>query len=512
MPARRVVIVGSGVAGALVAQSLLARDPSCSILMLEAGPSIAMRDRRKWLDLVTADTNPYAANLDRTGDIGTISPGMRVEGSRVLGRGGSTTHWNGMSFRFKPEDFAVKSNTGLEIDWPFDYDTLEPWYHRAEIALGVAGDSSEDDPPRKGKPYPVEAPPYMAGDAPVMKAMDALGMSYGHLPMARTKDCVTTGTCYYCPVGGKYSADMTLDTLGSNPRFELRSGAPATRILLHAKGRASGVEYLDMANGETRREDADVVVVCAGSFETPKLLLASQDRYWPEGIGNDTGHVGQHPKMHDGLRTAGFLAVNAEKFRQELDFPTLVSRHYDTPAEQREGKLFFVHRNVATGAKSPEDMMAEGADLSEVDAAANGRIAFHFYGHREIFSEEGDYLKLAPGRTRFGLPKMEARFTYTDASRAVAQKALDRMAQVLERMGASDIRKTIDTPNGAAHYGGTARMSREARDGVIDGTLKIHDMDNVYLCSNAVFPNISAVNPTLTLGALALRLGEHLGA
>ncbi len=55
-------------------------------------------------------------------------------------------------------------------------------------------------------------------------------------------------------------------------------------------------------------------------------------------------------------------------------------------------------------------------------------------------------------------------------------------------------------------------MSSSDTDGVVDANLRVHGTDNLYVCSNAVFPNVTAVNPTLTLGALAVRLAEHIAA
>jgi choline dehydrogenase-like flavoprotein len=156
--------------------------------------------------------------------------------------------------------------------------------------------------------------------------------------------------------------------------------------------------------------------------------------------------------------------------------------------------------------------MKQGSSAAEIQARLDGMVSFHFFGHREIFTVEGDYLALAPGRTRFGLPKMDVHFTYTDEAKAAGFKAGERMAAVLRAMGAKDIHVTIDTPNGAAHFGGTSRISAKPADGVADGDLRVHGVDNVYLVSNAVFPNIAAINPTLTLAALALRLGEKLAA
>jgi choline dehydrogenase-like flavoprotein len=512
MKSRRVIIVGSGVAGALVSERLLAKDGSVSILMLEAGPHIVMRNRRMWQDMVTAGADPYKAHQDSDSDAGDIVQTVTMQGARLFGRGGTTAHWYGYSFRFKPEDFHLRANTGREIDWPFGYETLEPYYHQAELAMGVAGDSVADDPPRKGKPYPFAAPPFVAADGPVVAAFEARGISYGHLPIARSGNCVTTGTCVYCPVGGKYSADLTLDELESGRGFELRVNAPVLRVLLNNKRSIAGVEYMDMATRTRHRELADEVVICAGAFETPKLLLASAEANWTEGLGNATGHVGRHPKVHDILFANGVLPRNPQRLRHELDIPTLCTRHWDTPKEQRDGKFFFISTNLKDYPAPLSQMMAGGTSAAELDAMGEGPLSFSFFGHRECFSFDGDFVKLASGTNRFGLPKMEVRYTTSEATRTAAAECLTRMRDVFRTMGAGDIRSEIIEPIGTYHFAGTTRMSKRAADGVVDENLTVHEIENLHLCSNAVFPTVSAVNPTLTLAALALRLGDHLAS
>ena len=62
------------------------------------------------------------------------------------------------------------------------------------------------------------------------------------------------------------------------------------------------------------------------------------------------------------------------------------------------------------------------------------------------------------------------------------------------------------------HAASTCRMSKDPKDGVVDGDLRVHGTDNLYVCSNAVYPNLGAINPTDTVTALAFRLGDHLNA
>lgn len=57
--------------------------------------------------------------------------------------GGTTLHWLRTSLRMLPEDFRLKSLYGVGIDWPIDYQELEPWYRKAELELGVSANVEE---------------------------------------------------------------------------------------------------------------------------------------------------------------------------------------------------------------------------------------------------------------------------------------------------------------------------------------------------------------------------------
>lgn len=108
----KILIVGSGVAGAVIANELLSKGLG-PITMLEAGPTIVMRDKRKWLDLVMAGKPAYASSEDRSEDyVATGQSPWFINGGRLIARGGSTLHWGGWCPRFRPEDFALRSAVG----------------------------------------------------------------------------------------------------------------------------------------------------------------------------------------------------------------------------------------------------------------------------------------------------------------------------------------------------------------------------------------------------------------
>ena len=178
---KSIIIVGSGVAGASLARQLLETGNDYQITMFEAGPDFVTGDYRVWLDFLMAGKRPYLPFVD---DPRAEHERFGLRGSRLFMKGGITNHWGGETPRFKPEDFELKSRTGIGADWPIDYDALSPYYARAEFLLGIEGDSGNDDPPRHGLKYPFPPTPYTLNNMTLIKGNYILddpkvGLGYG---------------------------------------------------------------------------------------------------------------------------------------------------------------------------------------------------------------------------------------------------------------------------------------------------------------------------------------------
>lgn len=506
------VIVGSGVAGAIVASALLERSDIQRVLILEAGSVVPQMDRRAWMDYVTTWKLPYNPNEDQRSDYDLASQPIAFEGGRLFVRGGSTMHWGGWTLRYKPEDFRAWTHAGREADWPYEYEDLEHYYWLAEQMLGVSGPSSDNDPPRFGRPYRYAAPPMVAADEVIRDSLEQLGMRYSHFPIARFADrCVTTGTCRYCPVGGRYSATQTLDALertyGPSGRLAIRTSVAVKSIIFGPDHTATGVTYSEKSGSEMQALEADLIVLCAGAIETPKILLASTSPRRTTGLGNHSGHLGRHFKIHPMLYVDAILDRNPRRVLQELDFPTLACRHFDTPKEQRDGKLFF-SRTSRFPQLDIERMMVEGGTEARIDHAVTGPSTITLSGFIEEFSTDDSRVSLAKGRTSFGVTRTSLAYAPLDNKEAI-QRHLTNMSRVLENAGARVVKKGLYEKR-VDHTASTTRMSTDPAQGVVDADLRVHGTDNVYVCSTSVFPTISAVPPTLTLAAVALRLGDHL--
>ncbi|CAB3755675.1 GMC oxidoreductase [Paraburkholderia solisilvae] len=521
------LIIGSGVAATALANRLLAHDKSADILLLEAGQKVQMKDSAIWHDYVVSGKLPYTRyydlpypERDHAGEnVNAGKTTIPLDGARAFTYGGSTIHWGGWAFRLKPEDFALNTNAGRGLDWPFAYDALEPWYCEAEHYIGVSGDAQDPTVPRS-RAYPFPAFPYTLEDQPVAKAMDALQLQYSHLPIARHgitdtvsrhAPCQTTGTCKYCPFGARYSANNFLDDMlswGDYPNLKVRLQSIVEQIIVSAKDRAAGVIVRDAQTGERLTIEADTIIVAAGTIESSKLLLRSTSTFWANGIGNDHDLVGRNIVTHPYFIFTANLPANALRLQAEMNFPTLVSRHFDSPAEQRDGKFILVNPPNGSTVDLLSQMQA-GIRGTELDQHVTGPTQIQLHGMLEVFSEPENRIANFDRTNRMGMQETLVDYSQAPSFAARMQQVQQQVQRIFETMGAT-LTGAPSISWRADHAACTCRMSDAPEQGVTGHDLRVHGMENLYVCSNAVFPNTGAVNPTLTLTALALRLGEHL--
>lgn len=510
----KVLIIGSGVAGSLVATSLLSRGWG-PVTMLEAGPPVRMRDPRLWLDFVTTGIAPYDLLYDNPDDFtwsGDPEQPWAIHESRVIGRGGSTLHWGGWCPRFMPEDFALYSNAKQGIDWPFGYDDLEPYYCRAEEYLQVAGDSSYPGRDWRSRPYPLEVAPYPLTACPIVPVMDMLKFSYQHMPVARNTvsingkpQCVTHNTCNYCPIGARFTGDQPLDALERSPAFTLITSAPAMQLQMASKSRVAGVQYVDMTTGMEKTIEAEWIFVCAGALETPKLLLASQNAYWPNGVGNDNDLVGRYLVANPYLYSRYYSLSNPQRLQQELDFPTLCSREWDSEQQQAEGKFLM---NMAHTAPDliPEQSIYSGETADQIQADVTGQVFYELQGALAPFPSYNNRVTLASGTTRFGLQRTSIITPDPLYSDSNVQTYLNFMSEILHTMGFTSVNDGAGVYHQRGdHASSTCRMANTDVDGVVAPNLQVFGTDNLFIASNAVLPTLPAANPTLTLVAVIMR-------
>jgi choline dehydrogenase-like flavoprotein len=515
-----VAIVGSGVSGALIANELA--KAGIRVVIVEAGPRT---DREESLRRFRSGNHPFANNEWAPQTAGSdmsyfIQTGpVPFAGLYERRVGGSTWHWAGACPRLLPNDFAIRTNYGVGVDWPLTYDDLEPWYLKAEYELGVAGDSTTDyGSPRSGD-FPMPPIPFASGDALFVKAGEKLGLPVVMTPQAKNSiesymgrpQCCGSGTCSpICPIQARYDATTHLDMAEANG-VTLLENSVVFRIDLDDSGNATGVTFRrpDKTEGAVT---CRLLVVAANAIETPKLLLMSASDRAPNGVANRSDQVGRNLADHiavsscavvDGvyagsrgpLEIAGIDAVRDGHFRsQHAAFRIQVLNTAGSPRDY---------------AKAYIDAGYSGAEVSSLVRYSAPR-SICLSAIIEQLPDPENRVTVHPSEVdAIGIPRPQIHYSIDDYTRRGIDVAQEVNRQVLEAAGGKNP-TAYSTPASACHIMGTTRMGADPATSVTDQFGRSHDHPNLFIAGSSLFPAGGAANPTLTISAVALRTANHI--
>ena len=241
------------------AGSLHATDASCFDGLTDPGtvnagrPTVLTLDASNWQD-------PKQAYLIQKGPLAFASTYDRVGG-------GTTRHWLGTSLRFVPNDFTMKTTYGREIDWPFGYSTLEPWYGKAEWEIGVSANKADQDylgiTFGANYNYPMPGIPMSMVDDAVSSGVngltiDSISLSVSPTPQGRNSQpyqsrrvCAGNTNCIpICPIQAKYDASVTMNDALQTGNVQVRYRSVANNIVVGANGRISQIDYITYERGQ----------------------------------------------------------------------------------------------------------------------------------------------------------------------------------------------------------------------------------------------------------------------
>src|SRR5262245_50180632 len=263
-----VVIIGSGAGGATMARAL--SETPARVLVVERGGFVPQEQENWSPEAVWRDLRyrTHEEWLDERGE--TFRPYTHY------GVGGNTKYWGTVLYRLRREDFdAVEHADGLSPAWPITYDTLEPYYERAERLYHVRGQHGVDPTEVARGPFPYEAVPHAAAMEDIVCDLRKLGLHPSPLPLGLLRPgehggCVLCNTCnsFPCKVGAKSDAEICcVRHAALRPNVTLWTRACARRLITN--GRASRVEAVEVEhNGETLRVEAPVIVVSCGAVNS----------------------------------------------------------------------------------------------------------------------------------------------------------------------------------------------------------------------------------------------------
>ncbi|MFC0337596.1 Choline dehydrogenase [Kushneria avicenniae] len=530
-----VVIVGTGVVGAVMAEQLL--DAGISVLMLEAGPRVSRGEvvetfRNLPLGIKGNASSSYPPRpwaphpMPRTGnpdeDYLQLSGPDEYAQTYIRYAGGSTWHWAGTCWRLTPEDMRLNSLYGVGRDWVFDYDTLDPYYNMAEYALGICGPSDPDlQWPRRARsrPYPMPHLPFSPGEEKFTRVVsEALG--YTNLPVAQARNsgtpydgrpaCCANNNCVpVCPIGAKYDAATALARLESKGAVIL-SNAVVHRIETGENNRIQAVHYLDPQKTSHRVTGKHFVIACNG-IETPKLLLMSADERNPTGIANRSDQVGRNMMDHPQIG----LTLTLEEPYWLGRGPVVNSGIMETSQgdfRSEHAGAYFRMNNFARNRYVTFDALRTGKVGQALDEEIRRRTActVNLVAAHEILPDANNRLTLSDRKDWLGLPKPHIHYDVGDYTRRSARDySMPIARRIASAMGAVEVKE----PKGFAqskHLMGGTIMGNDPSDSVVDSWCRSHDHDNLFLPGGGAMPSTACGNSTLTMVALAFRAAEAL--
>ena len=522
-----VVIVGAGVAGALVASRLA--QAGVKVTIVEAGPRVergpAVVQFYNALIKVPECAYPNTAyaphprsdNLDAY----YVQVGPQKFASTYLRQvGGTTWHWLGTCLRLVPDDFRLASRFGRGVDWPIGYDTLEPWYGEAENEIGVAGDSAVDLGSPRTKPYPMPGIAMSYLDRQIAKAFDGTPFEVRSTPQGRNSvvrddraPCCGNNSCIpICPIQAKYDATVHV-ARAEKAGASVIAQAVVYQVDVGADRKVSAIRY-KKPDGSSARLTAKVFVLAAHAIEIPKLLLLSKGRNAPAGVANGSDQVGRNLMDHPVQLSYALAAQPVWPYRGPLSTSGVENtRAGDWRATRPAFRIEIGNDGWSwpTGAPTSDAqaLAAQGLRGVALQKALLDRTSreIRFGTLTEQLPDTANRIVPDPDkRDKLGIPRPRLAYRLDDYTNAGLAEARRIHQEAFVKMGATAITHNADKDfQGAGHVMGTARMGRDPKTSVVDADLRSHDHPNLFVEGSAVFPTVGAANPTLTIAALALR-------
>ena len=529
------VIVGSGAAGGILAKELSTN--GFRVVVLEQGPYLTEADfTHNEIEILGQDKLTNHPKLQPTSFRKTPEEKANPQRALVYGRcvGGTSVHFTANFWRFHEIDFIERSKIGKVpganlVDWPINYSDLEPYYTKVEWEIGVSGlaGSSPFDPPRS-KPYPMPPLPVKSSGVLFERAARKLGWHPFPAPMAILSQprpgrsaCVQCGFClgFGCEVGAKSSSLVAAIRVAEKTgRCEIRPNSYVHRIETDAAGRAVGAVYFDEKRN-AHLQKAKAVVVCANGAETPRLLLLSANKQFPDGLANSSGVVGKNLMFNSGGTVTAVYEQPLNDYKGYCVSRVLHDFYELDPQKVGfcgggglDARYDFTPVTFGFGG-IPPGIPRWGKDFKAA-LAHNFTRTMEIFCHGTSLPVENNSFSLDPDlKDAWGLPAL--RLTYKDHpdDLKLTNWLYERAHEVHEAAGAV---KKWSFPAQEQQFGvhllGTCRMGNDPKTSVINSNHRTHDVKNLFLCDGSSLVTSGRGQPTMTIMALAFRAAERITA
>ncbi|MBL6797832.1 MAG: GMC family oxidoreductase [Synechococcus sp. BS307-5m-G39] len=505
-----VVIIGSGAGGGSLARALA--DSGHSILILERGGWLP-REPQNWDPVEVFQKDRYVSTdpwLDKNGK--EFQPGSHYF------VGGASKMYGAAHFRLRERDFeSVIHVDGESPEWPLKYDVFEPYYRIAEEWYHVHGERGEDptEPPASS-PYPYAPISHEPRMQKLVTDLRSAGLHPFHAPTGVAMNeldpafsaCVRCNRCdgFPCLVQAKGDAEV----MGVRPALDhdnvfMLTEAEVCKLKTDASGREI-TEVVVNHRGEERRFRGDIVVISAGAANSARLLLMSANDAHPKGLANSSDQVGRNYMFHN---CKAVVALAHEPNTTIFQKTVAVHDWYfgDNAFDFPMGNVQMTGKTNGAMIKGYKPRLTALAPTWSMDRIAEHSLDF-WLQTEDLPRPDNRVTVNANGQIKL---------SYTMTNDRASQELINRLEGLLDKLYLQNhlaerqvyFASSMDIA-AVGHQMGTCRFGSDPATSVLDLNCRTHDVDNLYVVDTSFFPSSSAVNPSLTAIANAIRVADHL--
>jgi choline dehydrogenase-like flavoprotein len=513
-----VVVIGCGAGGGVIAKEL--SEAGLSVVVLESGKRFNhFNDYKTYEQDFEIIQRRLFMPDDPRRDSYTCG-GAKFTYNRIKGVGGTTLRYSGITPRFHESDFRVRREDGVADDWPISYVELEPYYNKVEYELGISGPGGvfidPFEPPRS-KPYPTPHHEFNCATQVVKSGADRLGLHMVPATVAApTKswngrpECIECGCCELgCLIGAKGSIDVTyVPKAEATGRVDIRPQSMAREITVRPDGKVRSVIYFD-SEGKEREICARAIVVAGNAIETPRLLLLSKSKHFPQGLANSSGLVGKYFTEHIALFTNGLFSERLDAWRG-IPAGGVIHDFYATNKNNNFARGWTIEVN--NGSQWPLAVVKRIPGWGKEHKARVKEVFGHLIGLASVGEQLPDIrnqVTLDPEvKDHLGIPVPRLINELRENDQKMVKAISQSFKDLLEAAGAIEIWEPKRGASG--HYLGTCRMGTDPQKSVVDSWCRTHDVPNLFIGDSSVFVTGAAANPALTIMALAARTADRI--
>ena len=542
------LIVGSGMTGGWAAKELT--EKGLNVLVLEAGRMIVpekdyvehvpiwemkyrgwdnrnQRERTQPIEIASGVCDEFSHKffVNDLENPYTTAPGKPYAWVRGRQLGGKSITWGRQTYRWSDLDFEANAKEGIAIDWPIRYKDIAPWYDYVEEFAGISGQSEGLPQLPDGKFLPPMDLTCVEQDlrAAVAKHFHDRIVTVGRCAVL-TQVHKGRAACHYCGecqrgcITQSYfsSLNSTLPAAQKTGRLTIRPFSivhslafdPSTR-------RIRGVRVIDAQTKHAHEFKARLVFLCAGCFESTRILLNSATTEFPDGLANSSGELGHNAMDHHmGSGAEGVMPGHLDKvsfgYRPNgfyiPRFRNVTTRHKD-----------FVRGYGYQGGSNRDDWR-RGERLTgfgpgfKAMLSAPGPWRIGLGGFGECLPSHANFVELEKEKKdAWGIPVLKFSCSWSENELAMSKDIANQAAEMLQAAGAQDvvIAQKITEPGRAIHEMGTARMGRDPKTSVLNAFNQAHDVKNLFVTDGACMVSSSCVNPSITYMALTARACDY---